>query len=185
MSTNSFDRVMNALFGKVALAVIAPLLLLMLLGFFTKQIYGLGGHHGDEVLAFAVEAEGAGGGEAPEPVEIDYAPLLASADPAAGQKVFNKCKACHKVEDGAKGAGPHLWGVVGRDIASVDGFGYSGVLNELPGNWTLEALSEFLEDPKGYAKGTKMNFKGLSKPQDRVNVIVWLNEADGTPEPLE
>ena len=172
-------------FNKIAMGLIGSFLLLLLIGFFTKKIYGIGGHHGEEVLAFAVEAEATGGGDGGEPEAIDYGALLASADPAAGQKVFNKCKACHKVEDGAGGVGPHLWGVVGRDIGGVAGYGYSGVLTELPGNWTLEALSDFLENPKGYANGTKMSFAGLKKPQDRVNLTVWLNEADGTPEALQ
>ena len=111
--------------------------------------------------------------------------LIEAADSAKGEKVFNKCKSCHKVEDGANALGPHLWGVVGRDIGSVAGFGYSGILTELPGNWDLAALDAFLTNPKGYANGTKMAFAGLKKPEDRVKLIVWLNEADGSPEALE
>jgi cytochrome c len=173
-------------FNKIAGGVLAIFLVFLLLNFASGKIYGTGegGHHGPEVLAYAVEVE-TGGSAAAEEVEIDYAALVAAADPAKGEKVFNKCKSCHKVEDGAGGLGPHLWGIVNRDIGSVDGFGYSGVLTELPGNWTLQELSAFLENPKGYAKGTKMAFAGLKKPEDRVNLIVWLNEADGTPEPLE
>ncbi len=173
-------------FNKIAGGVLAIFLVFLLLNFASGKIYGTGegGHHGPEVLAYAVEVE-SGGSAAAEEVEIDYAALVASADPAKGQKVFNKCKSCHKVEDGANALGPHLWGIVNRDIGSEAGFGYSSILTELPGNWTLQELSAFLENPKAYAKGTKMAFAGLKKPEDRVNLIVWLNEADGTPEPLE
>ena len=172
-------------FNKIFGGILAAFLVLLLLNFAAGKIYGTGGHHGDEQLAFAVEVQETTGGDPKDDVAIDYSALLASADAAAGQKQFNKCKSCHKVEEGADGVGPNLWGIVGRDIGGVEGYSYSGILTELPGDWTLTALSEFLESPKKYAKGTKMAFGGLKKPQDRVNLIVYLNEADGTPEALE
>ena len=168
----------------IAGAVIGAFLVLLLLNFVSGQIYGTRGHHGEEPLGFALAVESgdtAGGGEEAGP---DYGALLASADAAAGEKVFGKCKSCHKVEDGANGLGPHLWGVVGRDIGSVAGFSYSDALAGMEGEWTLTSLSEFLHDPKGYAPGTKMSFAGLKKAEDRVNLIVWLNEADGSPVDL-
>lgn len=173
--------------NKILGGVLSVFLVFLLLNFAGGKIYGTGegGHHGPQILAFAIET-GAGDFEEEEEVEeIDLLALAASADIAAGQKVFNKCKACHKVEDGANAVGPHLWGIVGRDIGGVDGYGYSGIFEELPGNWTLAELSAFLENPKSYASGTKMAFAGLKDPEDRVNLIVYLNEADGTPEPLE
>jgi cytochrome c len=167
----------------VAGGVIGSLLLYLLIGFFADLIYVGKGHSEHEQLAFAVEvAETEGAGH--EAAEVDWAALVAAADPADGEKSFGKCKACHQVADGANGVGPHLWGVVGRDIASVGGYGYSDALTGLEGNWTLEALSGFLESPKGYASGTKMSFAGMKKVEDRVNLIVYLNEADGSPEPL-
>lgn len=173
-------------FNKIAGAGLAIFLVFLLLGFFSGKIYGTrdSAHHGEEVLAFAVEIET---GDVEEEVveEVDLAALVASADPAKGEKVFNKCKSCHKVEDGAGGVGPHLWGIVNRDIGGIDGYSYSGVLGELPGVWDLAALDAFLENPKGYAAGTKMSFAGLKDAEDRVNLIVWLNEADGSPEALE
>ena len=173
-------------FNKIAGAVIGAFLIFMLLNFFSGQIYGTGeGAHHEETLAFAVETEAEAAAGDQEAAGPDYAALLASADAAAGEKVFNKCKACHKIEDGVNGVGPHLWGIVGRDIASVSGYGYSDALAAKEGGWTLQELSAFLEKPSSYAKGTKMSFGGLKKPEDRVNVIVYMNEADGTPEPLE
>jgi cytochrome c len=88
--------------------------------------------------------------------------------------VFAKCKACHKV-DGTDGTGPHLNGVVDRAKASISGFGYSDALLGMSADtWTPANLNDFLANPKGYAPGTKMAFAGLPKPQDRANLIAWL-----------
>jgi cytochrome c len=108
------------------------------------------------------------------------AAVVADAGPdpelvAAGEKVFGKCKACHQVGDGAKNrSGPALNGIVGSDIAAVDGFKYSKTLAEMEGAWTAETLAAFLADPRGYAKGTKMSFAGLKKEEDIAAVTAYL-----------
>lgn len=130
--------------------------------------------HGEQ--SYVIEVAGAAEADAGE--EIDMAALMAAADPGKGESVFRKCSACHKV-DGTDGVGPHLNGVVDRDIASVGGFGYSGALTGLDGNWTPEAMNGFLENPKGYAAGTTMGFAGLKKPADRANVIAYLQGLGG------
>lgn len=104
---------------------------------------------------------------------VDVLALVAEGDPGKGEAVFRKCSACHKV-DGTDAVGPHLNGVVGRDIASVGGFGYSGALTGLEGNWDPEALWAFIDNPKGYAPGTSMSFGGLNKDSDKANVISYL-----------
>ena len=76
--------------------------------------------------------------------------------------------------------GPHLYGVVARDVGSVDGFNYSGALSEAADVWSAQELYAFLENPQGYAPGTSMGYSGLSKPEDRVNVIAYLDQTDGT-----
>jgi cytochrome c len=129
--------------------------------------------HGEQ--SYVIEVETA---EAEPEEEIDFAALVAEADLGKGEKVFKKCTACHKVEDGANGTGPHLYGVVGRDIASIDGFGYSGVLAAAEGNWTVDELNAFLTKPSDYASGTTMGFSGLKKPADRANVIAYLDSLD-------
>ena len=137
-------------------------------------------HGGEEVAqAYTIDTGEAGGGEAAAAEEgPDFATLMASADAAAGEKVFGKCKACHKV-DGTNGTGPHLDGVVGRAVAGVAGFGYSDSMVAHGGDWTPEALSAFLENPKGVVAGTKMSFAGLKKPEDRANVIAYLQSVGG------
>ncbi|MEM7269548.1 MAG: c-type cytochrome [Pseudomonadota bacterium] len=98
---------------------------------------------------------------------------------AAGKKVFKKCKACHKVGDGAKNAsGPHLNGLMGRTFGSVDGFKYSAAFaaaKDEGRTWDAEALAAFLAKPKAYIKGTKMAFGGLKKEGDQVAIIAYLN----------
>jgi cytochrome c len=168
-------------FNMVAGGVIGSLLLYLLLSFFTDQLYG-GGHGGDhETLAFAVPTEGAGGAEAAKPEAVDWAALVAAADPAKGEKLFKKCTACHSIEPGETVVGPSLHGVVGRDVASEAGFSYSDALNSIGGKWTLEKMAGFIGSPKKYAPGTKMTFAGLKKLQDRVDVIDYLNQASGAP----
>ena len=131
--------------------------------------------HGEQ--SYVIEVADAGGDDS-DAEEVDIMELVASADPADGEGVFRKCSACHKV-DGTDGVGPHLNGVVGRDIASVDGFGYSGALQGKDGAWTPNELSAFLANPKLYAPGTSMGFAGLKKPEDRADVIAYLETTGG------
>ena len=138
-------------------------------------------HGGEEVAqAYAIDTGAAAGGEeaAAAAEGPDFATLLASADAAAGEKVFAKCKACHKV-DGSNATGPHLDGVVGRAVASVADFGYSDPMKAHGGDWTPEALEAFLTNPKGVVPGTKMSFAGLPKVEDRANVIAYLQSLGG------
>ncbi|MEO0993148.1 MAG: c-type cytochrome [Pseudomonadota bacterium] len=168
--------------NKIAGAAIAALLVFLLLGFFSGKIFHAGeqgAHHGEETLAFALDT---GEEEVAEPEEeISLAQLASTADAARGEKVFNKCKACHKIEDGSNGVGPHLWNVVGREIGSVGGYGYSGALGGMDGTWDVAALDGFLESPSGWAPGTAMGYAGLKDAADRMAVIAYLNEAGDAP----
>ncbi len=120
-----------------------------------------------------VEAEA--GGEAPAAV-VPIATLLATADPAKGAEVFKKCASCHNAaQGGANGIGPNLWGILGAKHGHSAGFAYSEGMTAMPGNWDFDALNAWLTKPSAYVKGTKMNFAGLSKPEDRANIIAWLN----------
>lgn len=125
------------------------------------------------------EGEGAGGASA-----VPLATLLASADPAKGADVFKKCTACHTVnQGGANGIGPNLYGVVGKPHGHLPNFAYSDALKSVPGNWDFEAMDAWLTSPRKYAPGTKMTFAGLGNPEDRANVIAYLN-SQGSNLPL-
>jgi cytochrome c len=103
---------------------------------------------------------------------------FAEGDAAAGEKIFKKCKACHMVGDGAKSrVGPMLNGIVGNEIASVDGYKYSKAFMAKKDEglvWTEEVLDAYLTKPKAYIKGTKMSFSGLKKEAQRADVIAYL-----------
>lgn len=100
----------------------------------------------------------------------------AAGDAAAGEKVFNQCKACHTIEAGKNRVGPSLHGVVGRQAGSVEGFTYSPAMKSAGLTWTPENLDKYLADPKGTVPGNKMAFAGLKKPEDRANVIAYLSQ---------
>lgn len=105
-------------------------------------------------------------------------PALAEGDPAKGATVFKKCAACHGIAaDGPSKAGPMLFAVVGRTTASVEGFKYSEAMKTLGAEghvWTAEELDKYLENPRQMVPGTKMAFAGLKKPQERADVIAYL-----------
>lgn len=116
---------------------------------------------------------------------MPIATLLATADVAKGEAAFAKCTSCHTVNaGGANGIGPNLYGVVGEAIGQgAGGFAFSDALKSKGGNWDFDKLNEWLKSPKAYAPGTKMTFAGLSKPEDRANVIAFLN-SQGSNLPL-
>ena len=164
---------------KVTGAVCGSLLVYLFISWGAEALYTTGageGHGGEEVAqAYTIDTGAAEGGDAAAAADAGpaFAEVFAAADAAAGEKVFAKCKACHKV-DGSNGTGPHLNGVVGRAPGTVDGFGYSDAMKAVTTAWTPEHMDEFLTNPKKVVPGTKMGFAGLPKVQDRANVIAYL-----------
>jgi cytochrome c len=165
---------------KVVGAICGSFLVFLLAGWAGSSLYtvGHGGGHGEgEEIAQAYSID-TGSEEAPaeeEAAPVDFATLLASADPAEGETVFRKCSACHKL-DGADGVGPHLNGVVNRAKGSVAGFAYSEALAAMSADsWTPENIAAFIENPKGYMPGTKMAFAGLPDAEDRANLVAYLS----------
>ena len=117
------------------------------------------------------DAAGDGGGaEAAKPTNF------AAGDLAKGAETFKKCVSCHTITSGgANGIGPNLYGVMGKKHGHVAGFAYSSGMLAKPGNWDFAAMDAWLKSPKKYVDGTKMSFAGLSKPEDRANLIVYVN----------
>ena len=101
----------------------------------------------------------------------------AEGDADRGEKVFNKCKACHVVDQEKKRIGPHLVGLFGRTSGSIDGFKYSKAMQGAEIVWSDDTLNGYLENPKKYVTGTRMAFAGLKKEQDRLDVIAYLKQA--------
>lgn len=105
---------------------------------------------------------------------VPFAEIYAAASAADGESLFRSCKSCHSVEPGKNGTGPSLFGVVNRPVDSIADYSYSGALEEVVDVWTPENLSNFIENPRGYAPGTAMGFSGMRKAEDRANLIAYL-----------
>ena len=166
-------------------------------GFLLAALLAMAGYKLSEVLvphqelaenAYPVEVQVASAStdapaapKGPEPVLA----LLASADVNAGIKTAKKCTACHVFDKGGKNkVGPGLWNIVNADKGAIDDYAYSAALAEMEGAWDYQALNAFLYKPKAYLAGTKMNFAGLKKPQDRANVIAYLRSLADAPVAL-
>lgn len=175
-------------FTKAGAAVCAALLIFLFSNWAADALYSTevaehGGGHGDEAddhgptqgyVIASLEAND-DAEEQEEVVEVSFEDVFAEADAGSGERVYNKCKACHKL-DGSNGTGPYLDGVVGREVAAVDGFGYSDAMASFGGEWTPEVLQAFLENPRENMPGTKMSFAGLDDIEDRADLIAYLQE---------
>ncbi|TJZ92889.1 cytochrome c family protein [Paracoccus gahaiensis] len=165
---------------KAAGAFIGALLFLMLANWAASGLFtvGHGGGHGEDEItqAYSVPVPESTDSSGAEEEVIDFAALMASADAAAGEREWAKCRACHAL-DGSDGVGPHLNGVVDREVASVAGFGYSGAMTEHAAEdpiWDYETLQLFIENPRGEVSGTAMSFAGIRDPEARANLIAFL-----------
>lgn len=128
-----------------------------------------------ETMGYPIEGVEAEGGAAEEAKPVAF--YLASADAVRGENVFKKCSACHNInQGGANALGPALYDTMGKAIAGHAGFAYSDALASIGGNWDWENMDEWLASPRGFAPGTKMTFAGLSDPQDRADLMLYMNQ---------
>jgi cytochrome c len=114
--------------------------------------------------------------------------LMAKADAKKGETASKKCTACHSFDKGgANKVGPNLWGIVEAAKGRAAGFGYSAALKERNGKgeaWSFDNLNGFLENPKKYLSGTSMGFAGITKAEERADVIAYLRSLSDAPVPL-
>ena len=179
-------------FNKFFGALLATVLLILGLNEVANIVFSSGGghhkgHHYDTLNEWAEDkfhgyrieiAEAASGGnDEPEDV-FDLGLMLASADIAAGERAMRQCAQCHTWDDGgANGTGPNLYGMMNADIAANGSFAYSGALAGIDGDWTYQAMNDWLTNPGAFARGNKMSFAGLRSPRkdaERVNIIAYL-----------
>jgi len=104
-------------------------------------------------------------------------PAQADGDAEAGKKVYNKCKACHALEEGKNRVGPSLYKILGRPAGSIEGFKYSKAMMESGLTWDEGTLEKFLAKPKELVPGTRMAFPGLRKEDEIEDVIAYLKSA--------
>lgn len=114
-----------------------------------------------------------------DPQPITY--YLARADAARGEAFFQRCSYCHAITPGGPhGVGPNLYGVMGNRMATRPGFNYSGALREKGGTWDWDSTNRFLQLPRSFLPGTRMTFAGVRNPQDRADVMLYLNQQGGS-----
>ena len=171
-------------FNQIAMAVLGALLLF----FGAKTIIQIAQEeHEPEKPGYEVAGteDTKKGGEA-KPGGAELATLLAGADVARGAEVAKKCAICHTFDKGgANLIGPNLYGVLGRKIASHEGYEYSEALKAKGGDWDYAMLDDMTENPSVFAPGTKMAlFPGLPDAKQRADVIVFLRSKNDNPPPL-
>lgn len=174
--------------NKIIAAVLIAGIVAMFSGFIAKALV-----HPDmpekaalDIDTSALEAAASGGDvpTGPEPILA----LLAQADIKKGEALAKACLACHTFDKGgAQKIGPNLYGIVNAKKAHIAGFPYSEAIAAMAAkgeSWTYQNLNGFLWKPAAYAKGTKMTYPGLRKPQDRADMIAYLRTLADSPAAL-
>jgi cytochrome c len=176
---NSFE--LNKIMG----AVLGCCLILLALNITAGAIFS---SHAPEKPGYAIAAkeESAPGAAGPKEPSKPIAVLLASASAEKGQATAKQCAACHTFEKGGPNrVGPNLYDIVGHERGTGrGGFNFSAAMKAKGGTWTYEELDKFLHNPRGYIPGTNMTFAGLTRDQQRADVIAYLRTLSESPQPL-
>lgn len=168
--------------------IIGAVLGTLLFVFIVREVASIVFHTEEpEQLAYQIEIpEGpaeAAGDEQPE--VVDFGALLREASAERGESVAKRCLQCHSFEKGGPNkTGPNLWGILGAEVATKPEFNYSNALNSLGGEWTYKRLYEYLAAPSRYAPGTNMNFAGLRRQSERIDLLAYLRTQADNPPPI-
>jgi cytochrome c len=104
-------------------------------------------------------------------------------DAAAGERLFNQCRACHQLGETARnGVGPQLNGLfAGRKAGTAAGYSYSDAYKSLDKAWSEDNFRVYIKDPRGVTPGTKMVYAGMKDDAQITNLIAFLKQwgADG------
>jgi cytochrome c len=101
----------------------------------------------------------------------------ADGDAARGEKRFEECAACHKMEPGANAVGPSLFGIFGRKAGELEDFRFSPAIRRSGIIWGPETLDAFLTDPQATVPANRMPYAGMPDPADRADLIAFLRQA--------
>jgi cytochrome c len=104
-------------------------------------------------------------------------PAAQAQDAAAGEQVFKKCLPCHSIGPGAKNkVGPELNGIDGRHSGTAEGYSYSSANKNSGIVWGEAKFKEYIQDPRGVIKGTKMIFPGIKNEKEVDNLWAYLKQ---------
>jgi len=152
--------------------------------------------HSSATIALVLALGLAGCSQSPPPTSAPAAPEMTPAqkqaalaslpapyntgDLAKGKAKFALCQSCHTIAPGGPNmTGPNLYGVFGRKAGAAPGYSYSDAMKAAGFTWDAAHLDAWLDDPRGYLKGTKMTFAGLKDPKDRIDLIAFLKVETG------
>lgn len=173
--------------NKIMGAVLGTLMFVMGVGFLAEAIYHPIEDRGPGYALPEPEVAQASGGEEAAP-EVPLGVLLASASVERGAAAVRKCQSCHSFGEGEPAKqGPNLYHIVGAPKAHMDGFAYSDILLQQKAEgqvWSYENLNAFLTNPKAYAPGTKMSFAGVRAPEERADILAYLQTLSSDPVPF-
>jgi cytochrome c len=160
---------------KAAGAICTALLVFLLGGWAAESLYNIDSHSEDHVSAYRpVVLDASEAAVVDDTPAIPFEEVYASADAAAGERLWRQCSACHALNAGQNGVGPYLAGIVDRPKHAAEGFSYSEALLSMEGAWTPENISNFIANPRAYAPGTAMSYGGMADIEDRANLIAYL-----------
>ncbi|WP_082511583.1 c-type cytochrome [Devosia sp. Leaf420] len=173
--------------NKIMGAVLGTLMFVMGVGFLAEAIYHPKEDNGPGYALPAPEVAEAGAAADAAP-EVPLATLLASASVDRGAAAVRKCQSCHSFGEGeAAKQGPNLYNIVNNTKAHMEGFAYSDILQQQKAEgqvWSYENLNAFLTNPKAYAPGTKMTFAGVRSPEERADILAYLQTLSSNPVPF-
>jgi cytochrome c len=171
--------------NKIAGAVLGTCIFIFVIRLIAENVYETEAPAKPGYVVQGVAETPAGGGATAAPAEEpmpDWGTVLASADAAAGKTISARCEQCHDTSSAKQiKIGPPLFGVVDRQRASIPGFDYSSAMKSKGGTWTYDELFKFIKSPQIYISGTKMSFAGLSRAEDRINLIAFLRTNADSP----
>ncbi|ODT80766.1 MAG: hypothetical protein ABS76_14965 [Pelagibacterium sp. SCN 64-44] len=172
--------------NKILGAVLGTLLFVMGVGFLAEAIYHpIEGRGPGYALP---EPEAVAAGPVEEVPAVPLAVLLASASPDRGASAVRKCQSCHNFGEGEPNKqGPNLYNIVGASKAHMPDFAYSDILLQQKAEgqvWSYDNLDAFLTNPKAYAPGTKMAFAGVRSPEERADILSYLQTLSSSPVPF-